>query len=63
MRFMIMHKNDPQTEAGQAPPMELVHKMGAFIGEYAQTGKLVDGAGLGGARRARASSSVTAIAR
>ena len=37
MRFMIMHKNDPHTEAGQPPPMELVTKMGAFIGEYAQT--------------------------
>jgi len=24
MRFMIMHKNDPQTEAGHPPPMELV---------------------------------------
>ena len=32
MRFMIMHKNDPRTEAGQPPPMEVVHEMGAFIG-------------------------------
>ncbi len=46
MRFMIMHKNDPQTEAGQPPPMELVTKMGAFIGEYAKTGRFIDGAGL-----------------
>ena len=46
MRFMIMHKNDPNTEAGKPPPMELVHKMGAFIGEYAQTGRFIDGAGL-----------------
>lgn len=50
MRFMIMHKNDPQTEAGQAPPPELVSKMGAFIGEYAQSGRFVDGAGLSGSR-------------
>jgi hypothetical protein len=50
MRFMIMHKNDPKTEAGQPPPMELVHKMGAFIGEYASTGRFVDGAGLAGSR-------------
>ena len=47
MRFMIMHKNDPRTEAGQPPPMEMVHEMGAFIGEYARTGRLIDGAGLG----------------
>jgi hypothetical protein len=47
MRFMIMHKNDPHTEAGQPPPMELVEKMGRFIGEHAQAGRLIDGAGLG----------------
>ena len=50
MRFMIMHKNDPQTEAGQPPPMELVTKMGAFIGEYAKTGSFLDGAGLSGSK-------------
>ena len=50
MRFMIMHKNDPHTEAGQPPPMELVTKMGAFIGEYAQTGRFIDGAGLRGSK-------------
>ncbi len=48
MRFLIMHKNDPQTEAGHKPPMELVHKMGAFIGEYAKTGRFLGGAGLSG---------------
>jgi len=47
MRFMIMHKNDANTEAGTPPPMELVHKMGAFIGEYAKAGRFIDGAGLG----------------
>lgn len=46
MRFMMMHKNDPGTEAGNPPPMELVHKMGEFIGGYAKAGKFVDGAGL-----------------
>ena len=50
MRFMIMHKNDPQTEAGQAPPPELVAKMGSFIGEYARSGRFVDGAGLSGSK-------------
>src|SRR3954466_1310287 len=48
MRFMIMHKNDPQTEAGQPPSMNIVHNMGAFIGEYASTGRFIDGAGLKG---------------
>jgi len=46
MRFMIMHKNDSNTEAGIPPPMELVQQMGAFIGEYARTGRFLDGAGL-----------------
>jgi hypothetical protein len=47
MRFMIMHKNDASSEAGLPPSMELVHKMGEFIGGHAQAGRLVDGAGLG----------------
>lgn len=50
MRFMIMHKNDPRTEAGLPPTMEIVTKMGAFIGEYASTGRFVDGAGLSGSK-------------
>ena len=50
MRFILMHKNDAYTEAGKPPPMELVHKMGAFIGEYAQSGKFLDGAGLGASK-------------
>lgn len=50
MRFFIMHKNDPNTEAGRPPPMEVVHEMGAFIGGHAQAGRLVDGAGLGGSK-------------
>jgi len=48
MRLMMMHKNDPHTEAGEPPPMEIVHKMGAFIGEHLKSGKFVDGAGLAG---------------
>lgn len=50
MQYMIMHKNDPQTEAGQPPPMELVNRMGAFIGGHAQAGRLIDGGGLGGSK-------------
>lgn len=48
MRYFMMHKNDPQTEAGLAPPPELIQKMGAFIGGFAQAGRLIDGAGLSG---------------
>jgi hypothetical protein len=50
MRFMIMHKNDANTEAGLPPPMDLVHKMGAFMGEYMKTGRFIDGAGLNGSK-------------
>lgn len=50
MRFMMMHKNDPNTEAGLPPPLELIQKMGAFIGEHAQSGRFLDGAGLAGSK-------------
>jgi hypothetical protein len=46
MRFMIMHKNDANTEAGLPPPPELIQEMGAFIGQLAGAGKFIDGAGL-----------------
>ena len=47
MRYILMHKNDRHTEAGERPPPELIAKMGAFIGEYAQRGVFLDGQGLG----------------
>jgi hypothetical protein len=47
MRFMVMHRHDAQSEAGLPPPRKLVDEMGAFIGEFASTGRFVDGAGLG----------------
>jgi hypothetical protein len=50
MRFMIMHKNDPHTEAGERPPMELIAKMGAFIGEHAERGSFLGGEGLGASK-------------
>jgi hypothetical protein len=50
MRFMIMHKNDSNSEAGKPPPKELVEKMGAFIGEHARSGRFIDGAGLGASK-------------
>ncbi|MBX3233002.1 MAG: hypothetical protein KIT84_12600 [Labilithrix sp.] len=50
MRFMMMHKHDPKTEAGEKPDMKLVHEMGAFVGGFAKAGKLIDGAGLGASK-------------
>jgi len=50
MRLILMHKNDPHTEAGEKPPMELITKMGAFIGEHAAAGRFIDGAGLGASK-------------
>ena len=50
MRFMIMHKNDPHTEAGVPPTKEIVDRMGAFIGEHAMAGRFIDGAGLAGSK-------------
>ena len=50
MRFLMMHRHDANTEAGLPPPMDLVTKMGAFMGEHAKAGRLVDGAGLGASK-------------
>ncbi len=50
MRIMMAHKHDQNTEAGLPPPMDLVQKMGAFVGEYAKAGKFLDGAGLGASK-------------
>ena len=50
MRFMMMHKNDANTEAGKLPPKQLIEQMGEFIGGFAQRGQLIDGAGLGASK-------------
>ena len=50
MRYMMMHKNDPHTEAGEKPSMELVQEMGALMGEYMKTGRFLDGQGLNGSK-------------
>ncbi len=50
MRFMLMHKNDANTEAGMKPSAEIITKMGEFIGGHAKAGRLVDGAGLGASK-------------
>jgi hypothetical protein len=50
MRFMIMHKSDPHTEAGLPPPMDIVEKMSAFVGAELEAGRFLDGAGLAGSK-------------
>jgi len=50
MRFMLIHKNDTRTEAGEKPSPQSVDAMRAFIGEVAQAGKLIEGEGLKGSK-------------
>ncbi|MBV8756531.1 MAG: hypothetical protein JO257_04630 [Deltaproteobacteria bacterium] len=47
---MMMHKNDANSEAGNPPSKEIIEKMGAFIGGYIKSGRLLDGAGLLGSK-------------
>ena len=54
MRFMVMHKQDRNSEAGLPPSMELMTRMGAFITEGAQAGVFLSGEGLhSSSKRAR----------
>ncbi len=46
MRFMLMHKSDPATEAGQLPSQDLIARVGRMIQGMAQAGAFLDGAGL-----------------
>lgn len=46
MRCIIMGKATPDTEAGIMPTQEEMDEMGAFMGEMAKAGVLLDGAGL-----------------
>lgn len=50
MKFMVMHKHDKRTEAGQVPSPEFITAMGTLVGGMAQSGKLLDGEGLGASR-------------
>lgn len=50
MRFIMMHKNDPHSEAGLPPSKQIIDDMGAFIGEFMKSGKFLDGAGLLGSK-------------
>lgn len=47
MKIMMMHKHSENTERGVMPPPELFERMGALIGGAVQSGKLLDGDGLG----------------
>jgi len=46
MRFIGMHKTNPDNEAGKPPEMELIAAMGALVGEMAKSGVFVAGEGL-----------------
>ena len=46
MRFMIIVKATPDTEAGVMPPASLLARMGVFHEELARAGVLLDGEGL-----------------
>src|SRR5690606_21922654 len=53
-KFMLMHKHDKHPDAGILPSPEFMQAMAAFIGTAAQTGKRLDGEGLGGPGTRRA---------
>ena len=46
MRFMIIVRATPDTEAGRAPDEELFHDMAAYHEELAKARMLLDGSGL-----------------
>ncbi len=46
MRFMIIVKATPKTEAGTRPDDELFQEMAAYCEELAKAGLLLDGSGL-----------------
>jgi hypothetical protein len=46
MRFLVMVKATPESEAGKLPTPEMLAKMGAFNQELAKDGVFVSGEGL-----------------
>jgi hypothetical protein len=46
MRFIVMHKQSTESEAGVPPSPELIAAMGKFMGEAMRTGVLLSGEGL-----------------
>ena len=53
MRFMILRKADPQTEAGALPDEQMLTVMGNYMKEISDAGVLLGGEGLSRRRRAR----------
>lgn len=50
MRYLVMHKNDAHTEAGELPGPELIAQMGAYIQEHLKSGVFLGGEGLSGSK-------------
>jgi hypothetical protein len=46
MRFMVIRKADPDTEAGMMPTEELISAMGKYNEEMVAAGVMLDGMGL-----------------
>jgi len=46
MRFLIIRKADPDTEAGQKPTQALIDAMSAYMADMAAAGVLLGGEGL-----------------
>ncbi|WP_437877566.1 YciI family protein [Sorangium sp. So ce513] len=46
MRFMIMHRTDAKTEAGELPSPEFMERVGQMVGDLAKSGVLRDGEGM-----------------
>src|SRR5687768_1481519 len=46
MRYIVMHKLEPNLEAGDPPAQEIIENMGALVQESIQSGVFKNGAGL-----------------
>jgi len=46
MRFMVLVKASPESEAGEMPPEELLAAMGRYNEELVRAGVMLDGSGL-----------------
>jgi hypothetical protein len=46
MKFMVMHRVDPEMEAGGPPSQAIIQNMGRFVGDAIKAGVFEDGQGL-----------------
>jgi len=46
MRYIVMHKLDPDLEAGGPPDQDIIQNMGALVQESIRSGIFKNGAGL-----------------